>query len=179
MPTEALPKCLNCNRSFTPDCRHRLEQRYCGKRQCQRVRRQANLESWRKKPENEGYWRGEWNVERVREWRALHPGYWKKQRRKKAVALQNSIKITQETPKELEKSDLVVNCATKPDGTLLEQQSPVVVGLIAHLTGSTLQNAIGEMTLRLFETGRAVMGPDSNYENCKANPEHPAPAARA
>jgi hypothetical protein len=71
------------------------------------------------------------------------------------------------------------NCATKRIPTLLEEQSPVVLGLIAHLTGSTLQNAIGEMAVRLFETGRAVMGPESNHENRKTNPEHPAAAAPA
>jgi hypothetical protein len=44
----------------------------------------------------------------------------------------------------------------------LKSQSPVVVGLIAQMYGEegggALQETIAEMTTRLFEKGRAVIG---------------------
>ena len=181
MKPDAPLNCLHCNRTFMPDCRHRLTQRYCEKPKCKRARQAASLERWRQKPENAGFWRGAWNVERVQEWRAQHPEYWKRGKRRKAVALQNAMELTEVVPRHLEKTDMDENCVTKRIPRLLEEQSPVMVGLIAQLTGSTLQNAIGEMTLRLFETGRAVMGhePESNYENRKENTQRPATAASA
>ena len=179
MSTDVPLKCLHCNRSFVPDCRHRHNQRYCRKPKCKRARQAASLERWRQKPENRDFWREEWNVDRVRQWRAKHPGYWKSHKRKRAVALQNAMNPAQESLLEVDKPVSAEDCATKRITSLLEEQSPVVVGLIAHLTGSTLQNAIGAMAERLFETGRAVLGPVSNHENRKTNPEHPAAAAHA
>lgn len=179
MPPDVPLKCLHCNRSFVPDCRHRQDQRYCRKPQCKRARQAASLQRWRQKPENREFWRGAWNVERVREWRAEHPRYWQGHKRQRVVALQNAMKPVQMPLLEVDKPVSEKNGATKRIPTLLEEQSPVVVGLIAHLTGSTLQNAIGEMAVRLFETGRAVMGPVSNHENRKTNPEHPAAPAHA
>lgn len=88
MPPDPALKCLHCNGPFVPDYRHRHDQRYCAKPKCKRVRQAASLQRWRDKPEQVGYWRGAWNVARVREWRAEHPGYWKRGKRKKAVALQ-------------------------------------------------------------------------------------------
>jgi len=179
MPPDASLNCLHCHGSFVPDCRHRHDQRYCVKPKCKRARQAASLQRWREKPENQEFWRGEWNVERVREWRAKHPGYWKRGKRKKAVALQNAMKPTETAQEESDKPGSAENCATKRIPALLAEQSPVVVGLIAQLTGTTLQNAIGAMAARLFETGRAVLGheSESNHENRKTNPERPAAAA--
>jgi hypothetical protein len=129
---------------------------------CQRARQAVNNERWRARPEHQDWWRGEWNVQRVREWRAQHPGYWKRWKRRKPGALQIAINPTQTTATKMDASPAVVDCATNRVPEVLKTQSPVVVGLIAQMYGSgsgvALQSAIAEVTTRLLERGRAVIG---------------------
>lgn len=162
MSPDAVRNCLHCNQVFEPDVRHRHDQRYCRKPVCQRARQAANNERWRARPEHQGWWRGEWNVQRVREWRAQHPGYWKRWKRKKAVALQIAINPAQATEVKVDASPTGADCATNRVPELLKTQSPVVVGLIAQMygvgSGVALQDAIAEVATRLFEKGRAVIG---------------------
>lgn len=121
-----------------------------------------NNERWRARPEHKDWWRGEWNVERVRDWRAQHPGYWKRWRRKKAIALQIAMNPIQTTAAKVDASPAVADCATNRVSELLKMQSPVVVGLIAQMYGTgsgvALQDAIAQVATRLFEKGRAVIG---------------------
>jgi len=98
-------------------------------------------------------------VERVREWRAAHPGYWKRASERDKAPLQNAMKLPGIADPAWDKASFDGECATKRIPGLLREQSPVVVGLIAQMTGCTLQNAILEVTEKLFEKGRAVIGP--------------------
>ncbi len=154
--------CLHCKRLFDPDYRHRHDQFYCARAACKKVRQAASLQRWREHPENQDYWRGRWNIERVREWRAGHPEYWKRRKRKPeaggAVALQNAMKLAQAADFKHDKGERRGDCVTKRVPTDLRTQDPVLVGLIAQLTGDTLQNAIHQTTTRLYEKGQAVMG---------------------
>ena len=162
MSPDAVRNCLHCSDVFEPDARHRHDQRYCRKPVCQRARQAVNNERWRARPEHKDWWRGEWNVERVREWRAQHPEYWKRRKRKKTVALQIAINPTQATEAKVDASPAAADCATNRVPELLKTQSPVVVGLIAQMYGAgsgvALQSAIAEVATRLFEKGRAVIG---------------------
>lgn len=159
MHVAAQLNCFHCNRLFVPDCRHRRDQRCCARPACKRARQAASLQRWSEKPENRDYWRGAWNVERVRQWRAAHPGYWKRAQTGDKAPLQNAMKLTGVAEPTADKANLDGECATKRIAALLREQSPVVVGLIVQMTGCTLQNAILEVTEKLFEKGRAVMGP--------------------
>jgi hypothetical protein len=68
--------------------------------------------------------------------------------------------------------DLGLDCVTRYDRQpLWRQQSPLVIGLIAQLTGSTLQETIAHTTHRLFEKGQAA-----KHEDRKTNPESGATA---
>ena len=162
MSPDADRNCLHCSDVFEPDARHRHDQRYCRKPACQRARRAVNSRRWREQPEHKDWWRGEWNVRRVREWRAQHPEYWKRWKRKKTVALQIAINPTQAAEVTVDASPAGADCATNRVPELLKTQSPVVVGLIAQMYGSgsgvALQVAIAEVATRLFEKGRAVIG---------------------
>ena len=113
-------------------------------------------------PEQKDWWHGEWNVDRVRQWRAQHPGYWRRWKRKQAVALQDTMKTAQVCGPEKDKRDETGRCATRYVPELLKAQSPVVVGLIAQMYGEkgevALQDTIAAVTARLFEKGRAVIG---------------------
>lgn len=159
MKADAQLNCLHCNRLFVPDCRHRRDQRCCSRPACKRARQAASLQRWRAKPENREFWRGAWNVDRVREWRAAHPGYWKRANDGDKAPLQNAMKLTGIADSREDKAGFDDEYATKRIPALLREQSPVVVGLIAQMTGCTLQNAILEVAEKLFEKGRAVMSP--------------------
>jgi hypothetical protein len=148
-------KCQHCGEFFEADARNRGRQRYCGKEPCQAASKAASQRAWLSKPGNEDYFRGADNAARVRAWRQEHPGYSRGRRRRRAVALQDLL-ITQAAEDPPEK---------KPDGTvalqdLFQSQPPVMVGLIAHLTGMTLQEDIAAMTRTLHSRGRAVLGID-------------------
>ena len=154
--------CLHCTRLFDPDYRHRHNQFYCTKPACKQVRQAANLQRWRERPENQDFWRARWNIERVQAWRMAHPEYWKRAKRKhgagRGVALQNLMKSAQVSDDKLDSGGTVGDCVTKRVLVDLKRQDPVLVGLIAQLTGDTLQNAIYQTTARLYEKGQAVMG---------------------
>lgn len=146
-------KCLHCEKFFIPDPRNRWHQRHCGKRECRKASKRASQRRWRREPANAGYFRGQAEVERVRAWRRAHPGYWKRSRRKRSVALQDLL-ITQSLEQQKD---------VRQDGGVALQdhwqtQPPVVIGLIAHLTGSALQEDIASMTGRLIAKGQALMG---------------------
>lgn len=162
MPVTEPRNCLHCTRLFDPDYRHRHNQFYCRKPACKKARQAANLQRWRERPENQDFWRAPWNIERVQAWRIAHPEYWKRVKRKKVadrgVALQIAMKSAQVVEDKLDSSGAASDCVTKRVPVELKTQDPVLVGLIAQLTGDTLQNAIHQTTARLYEKGQAVMG---------------------
>ena len=163
MHPEGRRKCLHCEKFFLPDPRNRHHQWHCGKRECRKASKQASQRRWRSRPENAGYFRGSAEVARVQACRRAHPGYWKRRSRKRTIALQDLL-ITQAPG---ERKD------AKQDGGFALQdhwqaQPPVVIGLIAHLTGSALQDDIASMTGRLIAKGQALMGQkpsDDSEEN--------------
>ena len=162
MPVTEPRNCLNCKRLFDPDYRHCHDQFYCRKPACKKARQAASLRRWRERPENHDFWRERWNIERVQEWRAAHPEYWKRVKRKqgagRGVALQNAMMTAQVSDDKLDSGGVLSDCVTKRVLVDMKAQDPVLVGLIAQLTGDTLQNAIYQTTARLYEKGQAVMG---------------------
>ena len=146
-------KCLHCEKFFVPDPRNRHHQRHCRKPECRKASKRASQRRWRRQPANAGYFRGRSEVERVRAWRRAHPGYWRRPRREKPDALQDLL-IAQSPQQQKD---------VRQDGGVALQdhwqtQPPVVIGLIAHLTGSALQEDIASMTGRLIAKGQALMG---------------------
>jgi hypothetical protein len=148
-------KCLNCCEFFEPDARNRGRQRYCVKASCRKASKAASQRAWLGQPENQGHFRGSENVERVRAWRKDHPGYWKRSKRARGVALQETLNAQANDLQGEAKQDGVF-ALQDPFGT----QSPVLVGLIAHLTGDALQEDIARTLRTLHSRGRAVMGID-------------------
>lgn len=185
MATEPSLNCLHCNRLFVPDCRHRRTQRFCPQPACKRASHAASQRQWLAQPAQQDWWHGPENVQRVREWRAAHPGYWKRWKRKPAVALQETIKTPQTAAVKQDDAIPAAACATRGVPALLLAQSPVVVGLIAQMyggdAGDALQETIAEVTALLFAKGRAVLGPQTTqpHENRKTHPLPPPAAAHA
>jgi hypothetical protein len=153
MHPEGRRKCLHCQKFFVPDPRNRGHQRYCGKPKCREASKRASQRRWRGRPENAEYFRGPSEVARVQAWRRAHPGYWRRRKRKDGDALQDLL-ITQSSEGQPD---------PKQDGGIAlqdhwQRQPPVLIGLIAHLTGSALQEDIASMTGRLIAKGQALMG---------------------
>lgn len=146
-------KCQHCGELFQVHARNRGRQRYCGKAPCRKARKADSQRRWLRHPQNADYFRGPDNAERVRAWQAEHPDYWKQRRRKARVVLQDRSNA---------QPALGQRSTNQDEATVLQDvlaaQSPVVVGLIAHLTGSVLQDDIAQMMRRLHSRGRAVLG---------------------
>src|SRR5215831_17675558 len=121
-------KCKCCLKLFRPDPRNRRHQCYCSAPACRAASKAASQARWLAKPENQSYFHGPVNVARVRAWRSRHPGYWRKGRRV-GIALQD------------------VSMA----------QPAVLIGLIAHMVGTPLQDDIVRTTDRLLRLGQDIL----------------------
>ena len=73
-------KCKHCRSFFAPDPRNVRHQRYCAQPACRQASKAASQRRWHQQPHNRDYFRGPTQVERVRQWRQAHPGYWRRQR---------------------------------------------------------------------------------------------------
>ncbi len=92
---------------------------------------------WLNKAQNRDYFQGAANVQRVRQWRAAHPGYWKRASPQTGVALQEDSLAQPAESKG--KSSILAETALQD---LLRAQPLVLIGLIANLTGTALQEAM-------------------------------------
>jgi hypothetical protein len=164
MKTHRRRKCLHCQQLFRPDPHNLRRQRYCSKPQCRRASNAASQRRWLAKAQNRDYFRGAANVERVRAWRAAHPGYWRRPGRQSTSALQeDSLAQPIETHG---KSPTLADIALQD---LLRAQPVVLIGLIANLTGTALQEDIARTTRRFQQLGRDIVaGAHSAGGGCDA-----------
>lgn len=91
MRTVKRNKCRNCGELFVPDARNRGWQKYCFKPKCRKASKAASQRQWLNKPENQDYFRCPDNVRRVQRWRMDNPGYWRREKRNRTIALQDSL----------------------------------------------------------------------------------------
>jgi hypothetical protein len=103
------------------------------------------------KPENQDHFRGSANVERVRQWRAKNPGYWKRPA-KVPGTLQDVL------PVQVADNDPVAKTTSWPPlQDFVASQDPLLLGLIAHLIDSPLQENVEQVALRLLQKGRSIL----------------------
>jgi len=98
---------LHCAQLYKPDPRNRWHQKYCSAAACQEVSHIASQRHWRRSKKGRDYFQGPANLDRVRKWRKIHPGYWKK-RRKKPLALRDVLFVQ---PRCLPRDARVLNSA--------------------------------------------------------------------
>jgi hypothetical protein len=116
------------------------------------------------KPENREYFRGPANVERVQAWRAAHPGYSRRTGSRSRNTLQEDC-MAQPIDNQ-EKSGDLASCALQD---LLYSQPLVLIGLIAHLTNTSLQEDIAQTGLMLQHLGQDILtGAGSAKGGCHA-----------
>lgn len=144
-------KCKHCRKLFTPDHRNRSKQRFCSRPECRIASKAASQKKWLKKAENKTYHCGPDNVHRVQQWRKNNPGYWKKQKIK-SEPLQDHLSDNSE-----EKHEDKPKLTKTPLQDLLTHYPTVIVGLLAHFSGSPLQDDIVETGLRLQQLGRDIL----------------------
>ena len=148
-------KCRNCGALFKANPR-RLSHHYCGKAACRAASKKASQKGWLHTPTGRHYHSGPEQVDRVKSWRKAHPRYW----RREPVALQDLIATQPVAPQEVTTG---LNASCPPDGGLnrplqdmMLAQDPLVVGLIAHLTGA-LQDEIGIQIARFQTRGQQIL----------------------
>jgi len=146
-------KCRHCGELFQPDRRNLRHQKYCSQPKCRQASKAASQRRWLGKPANRDYFRGSINVQRVRTWRAAHPGYWRRCGAKPRSTLQEDSPLEViETQKD---SASLVSAALQE---VFSAQPLVLLGLIANLTGSALQEDIAHTSRRLLRLGQDILG---------------------
>jgi hypothetical protein len=149
-------KCLHCNKLFHPDPRNSHHQKYCSKPACRKASKAAAQRRWVSSSKGEGCYSGKFNVERVQRWRKEHPDYCKRARTKLSEPLQDlSISQCIEIKEDIENEEISV-CSTLQD--LCSMQPALFVGLIANLTGITLQDDIAQTFRRFIDSGQDILG---------------------
>jgi hypothetical protein len=144
-------KCKSCLKLFRPHpCSHGRQQ-YCTAPLCKRASKAASQSRWLAKTENQDYFRHPVHVARVREWRARNLSY-----RRKAPVLNDAlqdVRIAQPIEFPNKKGDL----AMSPLQEIITAQPAVLLGLIAHLVGTPLQDDIVHFAHRLLRMGRDIL----------------------
>jgi hypothetical protein len=152
-------KCKHCQTFFAPDPRSARRQRYCAKLACRQASKAASQHRWLQKPGNRDYFTGPTHVERVRQWRQAHPGYWRRQSARTPNALQEDLTSQAQQTQPLEGA---LTPYALQDAFFT--QPAVVVGLIAHFTGLTLQEDIATTARRLQQLGRDILCGSTPYQ---------------
>lgn len=146
-------KCRHCHELFTPDPRNLRHQQHCSDIRCRQASKKAAQHRWLSSSKGEGYFEGPENAARVRLWREDHPGYSKRSRTKRSCALQDV-----SSSQVIEKKEDTRSLNHAPLQDLSSLQPALLIGLIASLTGSTLQDDIAETARRLVVSGRDILG---------------------
>jgi hypothetical protein len=153
MASKRSKKCRICGDLFICEPRNRKRQKYCPKHACKAAAKAARQRRWLGRAENRDYFRGAHHVQRVREWRAAHPFYWRRHGGQKAPALQDAL------------AGQPIDGAREIDASIepalqdaLRSQGPVLIGLIAHLSDSALQADIAATSRRLLQLGQDILG---------------------
>lgn len=153
-------KCCECKELFRADARNRRHQRYCCNTNCQRASKSASQRRWLNRAQNRDYFQGAPNVERVQQWRAKNPGYWRRSRGRGSVSestLQD-VKVRQVAENKGESGSL----KKLPLQDVIFEQPLILIGLISKIIGSTLQDDIAFASKNLLRLGQDIE--NGNYE---------------
>jgi len=127
MKASAKRKCLCCGDFFAPDRRNVRHQRYCSKPACRKQSKALSQRRWLQSPENQNYFRGPENRQRVKDWRKAHPGYWRKKKSSMQVPLQDFFQA-----QVAHNEELIPRVTSDALQDLFSMQPAVVVGLALH-----------------------------------------------
>ena len=151
--------CRHCNEPFFPELRNRTRQHFCYKPECRKARKVKSHQLWL--ANNPDHFKGAANVLRVQRWREAHPGYWRRVKAKAKSGLLPDV-----SPVTRSKNHHPQSMPALQDHVLPLQDSirrnPLIVGLVAHVFGCTLQDSvekvIGELIIRGMELRARMHG---------------------
>lgn len=179
-------KCLHCGQRYMPDPRNLTRQKYCSEPACRKASKSASQRRWLRKPGNRDYFCGPVHVQRAQEWRKAHP----KNTGKSRVKEEPSPQLQDDCQAQLSenKTELVDFAPdTTPIPPLLQEfsnaQHLVLFGLIAHLTGSLLQDDIARSSRSFIQLGQDILSPTlsmqggRHYGTANSSPGSSAPRA--
>ena len=138
-------KCKYCLKLFCPDPGNRRHQRYCSALRCRRASKAESQARWLARPENHDYFRGPVHLARCQAWRARHPGYWR------------TASKDVPSPQVVDPVGKMGIFVRTPLQDLLTAQGAVLIGLIAHLVGTPLQDDVVRATDRLLRLGQDIL----------------------
>jgi hypothetical protein len=145
-------RCEHCRLFFHPDPRNARKQQFCSNPECRKASKAASQQRWLKKPENQDYFHGPENVRRVQQWRKTHAGYWRRKACPKQEPLQDLLSEKGEGDPSVE-----ATLGKEALQDLLSAHHLVLLGLIAHLTSSALQDEIVATARRLQQLGNDIL----------------------
>jgi len=148
--------CLHCNELFQPEPRNSHHQEYCSKPECRKASKAAAQRRWLSSSKGEGYFSGKFNVERVQMWRKDHPDYCNRTKEKPAQPLQDLLNSQCIEIKDDTENEEISVSSTLQD--LCFSQPALFIGLIANLTGITLQDDIVQTVRRFIDSGQDILG---------------------
>jgi hypothetical protein len=161
-------KCKHCHLFFRPHPRNAWHQEYCTRPECRKASKAESQKRWLQKEENRDHFRGPDNVLRVQEWRKANPGYWRRKSSKNKDALQD---LLSENNEEIQCLNNTFEATALQD--VLSLQPAVLIGLIAQLTGTALQDDIARTARRLQQLGDDIL---NHPTPCKGETyDHKAP----
>jgi hypothetical protein len=139
--------------------------RYCSKPACRKESKAQSQRRWQQRPENQNYFRGPENRQRVKDWRKVNPSYWRKKKSSTQVPLQDFLPAQVAHHEEL-------NPRVTPDALqdLCSMQPAMVVGLISIMTGSALQEDIAATVGVLLRKGRDILDLNPGSETTRPYP---------
>jgi hypothetical protein len=170
-------KCLCCAEFYQADYRNLGHQRYCSKPACRKESKAQSQRRWQQRAENQNYFRGPENSQRVKDWRKRNPGYWRKKKTSLQVPLQEVCQ-EQVTPNE----EVTLEKRSDALQEVFLMQPAVIVGLISMMTGDALQEDIVATARVLVRKGRDILDINPGSETTRSKNENqtsPLPATAA
>jgi len=165
MPGKNRRKCRSCLKFFTPDPRNQHRQHYCSSPACRAASKANSQARWRQKPENQAYFRGPVHVARVQAWRRAHPGYGKRPARCRAPLQDPSM------PQAIESKEESAEFALTPLQEIISAQPAVLIGLIAHIVASPLQEDIAATSRHLLQLGQDILAGNGFHTRAAHRPD--------
>lgn len=144
-------RCAHCGDRFIVNPRVGARHRFCGKPICARASKQAAQRKWLRKNGDHDYFAGKPAALRVRRWRQETPKYWNGETRVLAAKASTGT-LTRRLAAAL-------RFVTLQD--TIDTRVALLVGIISHLTGATLQDAIASALRKLILRGNVILRAES------------------
>jgi len=157
MEDRSRQRCLNCNQLYESSSRNRRRQKYCTRAACRKASKYASHQNWIRSPKGKDYFSGEYNVSRVRMWRQMNPGYWRRHSRRRD-ALQDFLLPLQL----LHPANRKPTASERALQDILNSYRLILIGIIAQLPNHTEKDINEETYLRLILAGEKVSAKVSN-----------------